>query len=127
MQNLGYISVFLTSMANGYGGRCPAFDNLITQEVLAMHYELSSKDLVQVANDGPGSQILAELLSDGVDVSNVVVRHGPEDISIVASVESCSFMKYMKNLGKFSRPSILLRLPFFYAARVHEYPVLCGL
>jgi len=34
--------------------------------------------LVQVANDGPGSQILEELRSDGVDVSNVVVRHGPE-------------------------------------------------
>jgi hypothetical protein len=29
---------------------------------------------VQVANDGPGSQILAESQGDGVDVSNVVVR-----------------------------------------------------
>ena len=29
---------------------------------------------MQVANDGPGSQILAELRNDGVDVSNVVVR-----------------------------------------------------
>ena len=33
---------------------------------------------MQVANDGPGSQILAELQGDGVDVSNVVVRRGPE-------------------------------------------------
>ena len=29
---------------------------------------------MQVANDGPGSQILAELRNDGVDVSNIVVR-----------------------------------------------------
>lgn len=33
--------------------------------------------LLQVANDGPGAQILAELQGDGVDTSNVVVRHGP--------------------------------------------------
>ena len=33
---------------------------------------------MQVANDGPGTQILAELRSDGIDVSNVVVRHGLE-------------------------------------------------
>ena len=38
--------------------------------------------LVQVANDGPGSQILAELQSDGVDVSNVVVRHGLESLTV---------------------------------------------
>lgn len=29
---------------------------------------------MQVANDGPGVQILAELQGDGVDISNVVVR-----------------------------------------------------
>ncbi len=40
-------------------------------------YLLSFWIWVQVANDGPGTQILAELRSDGVDVSNVVVRHGP--------------------------------------------------
>lgn len=28
---------------------------------------------MQVANDGPGVQILAELRGDGVDISNVVV------------------------------------------------------
>ncbi len=30
--------------------------------------------LLQVANDGPGKQILDELQGDGIDTSNVVVR-----------------------------------------------------
>ncbi|KAG0575985.1 hypothetical protein KC19_5G046000 [Ceratodon purpureus] len=34
---------------------------------------LECRIFTKVANDGPGSQILAELQSDGVDVSNVVV------------------------------------------------------
>lgn len=35
---------------------------------------------MQVANDGPGVQILAELQGDGVDISNVVVRMALENI-----------------------------------------------
>nr|XP_024398785.1 ribokinase-like isoform X1 [Physcomitrium patens] len=44
---------------------------------------LECRIFTKVANDGPGSQILAELQGDGVDVSNVVVAEGVSPFTFV--------------------------------------------
>lgn len=44
---------------------------------------LDCRIFTKVANDGPGSQILAELRSDGVDVSSVVVAEGVSPFTYV--------------------------------------------
>lgn len=44
---------------------------------------LDCRIFTKVANDGPGTQILAELRSDGIDVSNVVVAEGVSPFTYV--------------------------------------------
>ena len=80
---------------------------------------------MQVANDGPSSQIL-ESYEMTVLMYQMLWYDRTLSNSLYCSINrSCGIRKC--KLITFSSPSILLRLLFFYATSVHKYLLSCGL